>query len=495
MFRFFYIFYLLSKYGLILVLSKYGFKKIEKPKLMRKFFEEASGAFIKFGQLLALRVDIISNEYSIELLGLFDSVKPFPYKEVERTFLNELGATPDRIFKTFSKEPFASASFGQVHGAKLKDGTVVIVKVLRPGIETKAKIDFLVISFLAAIADLFFKIEALPWKEFAAEFKEWTKREFDYRIEAENGERLYRNNLGNKNLVIPRIYHDLTTQRILVEEYIEGLHLSKIFKRLKDGRLDEKKLTEMGVDLKKVARTLIWELLKQFFFRDFYHADPHPGNIIILKNNKIALIDFGIVGGKPMPNKIYFIKMAKATGDFDFKEATFWAGHFAADELKTMIRSAFPPTVAEKAVDELIRLLADFFSEAVKQISLDSSDELRTMKKDFITVIMQITKKGKEYKVELPKEFVVFARTLAVVGLMAKYMDNSLRIVETLNNFFQVYSEEEITKNDQPPILRRINREVALERLGNWISYLNEIDPPVYHLVSNYLSKYNLFDK
>ena len=99
MFRLFYIFYLLSKYGLILMLSKWGFKRVRKPKLMRNFFEEAGGTFIKFGQMLALRVDIVSREYSIELLGLFDNIKPFPYKEVERTFLEELGAAPDKIFK------------------------------------------------------------------------------------------------------------------------------------------------------------------------------------------------------------------------------------------------------------------------------------------------------------------------------------------------------------------------------------------------------------
>lgn len=495
MFRFFYIFYLLSKYGLILVLSKYGFKKIEKPKFIRKFFEEASGTFIKFGQLLALRVDIISKEYSIELLGLFDSVKPFPYKEGERIFLNELGATPDKIFKVFDKEPFASASFGQVYGAKLNDGKPVIVKILRPGIETKAQIDFLIIALLAAIADLFFKIEALSWKEVASEFKEWTKHEFDYRIEAENGERFYKNNLGNQNLVIPKIYHELTTKKILVEEYVDGIQLNQLLTRLKDGRLDDQKIKEMGIDLKKVAKTLIWELQKQFFLHEFYHADPHPGNIILLKNGQIALIDFGIVGGEPLPNKSYFVKWAKATGDMNFKEAAFWAAHFAGDELKTMIRSALPATVGEKAIDKLVRLLADHFSDTAQAIVTESLDDLKTMKRDYMTLLVQITKTAKHYKVKLPKEFVVFYRSLAVFGLVAKHMDPDFLLTVEMKRFFQVYPEEKITENDQPPIIRRINREVALERLGNWISYLYEIDPSLYRLVNGYLSQYNLFDK
>ena len=495
MFRFFYILHLLSKYGFVLILSKYGFKRIEKPKLMRQFFEEASGAFIKFGQLLALRLDVVSREYSIELLGLFDNVKPFPYKEVEKTFLNELGATPDKIFKEFEKGPFASASFGQVHGARLRDDKIVIVKILRPGIEAKAQVDFLIIDLLAAIADLFFKIEALSWKEIASEFREWTKQEFDYRIEAENGERFYKNNLGNQNLVIPKIYHELTTKKILIEEYVEGLHLSRILKGLKEGRLDDKQIKELGVDLKKAARILIWELQKQFFFHEFYHADPHPGNIILLKDGRVALIDFGIVGGEPLPNKSYFVKWAKATGDMNFKEAAFWAAHFAGDELKTMIRSALPATVGEKAIDELVRLLADHFSDTAQRVVTENLDGLKTMKKDYMTVLMQITKIAKHYKVKLPKEFVVFYRSLAVFGLVAKHMDPDFLLTVEMKRFFQVYPEEKITENDQPPIIRRINREVALERLGNWISYLYEIDPSLYRLVNNYLSRYNLFDK
>lgn len=116
MFRLFRIFYLLCKYSLILLLARYGFKKVDKPKLIRRFFEEASGTFVKFGQLLAMRVDVVSREYSVELLGLLDDVRPFPYREVERIFIEELGSQPDKIFKDFQKEPFASASFGQVHG-------------------------------------------------------------------------------------------------------------------------------------------------------------------------------------------------------------------------------------------------------------------------------------------------------------------------------------------------------------------------------------------
>src|SRR3990167_768573 len=193
MFRFFYIVFLLLKYFLIYLLLKLGMYKKPKQKILKHFFEEASGSFIKFGQLLAVRVDVLPKEYALEMIGLFDNVKPFPYEEVERIFIQELGATPQKIFKDFQKVPFASASFGQVHGAKLENDHIVAVKVLRPGIEEKVLADFLLIDIIAFFADLFFKIDALPWREFAQEFKRWTKIELDYQIEAENMQKIYKN--------------------------------------------------------------------------------------------------------------------------------------------------------------------------------------------------------------------------------------------------------------------------------------------------------------
>ena len=198
-----------------------------KQKLLRNFFEEAGGSFVKFGQLLALRVDFIPNEYSLELLDLFDNMKPFSFAHVKEIFLQELGASPEKVFKDFQKQPFASASFGQVHGAKLENDEIVVVKIMRPGIEEDVKIDFLFIGFLAFLADIFFKIEAMPWKEFAKEFKEWTKNELDYYIEAENAEKLYKNLKDNKQIVIPKTYRHLSTKRILVQEYIEGIQIGR----------------------------------------------------------------------------------------------------------------------------------------------------------------------------------------------------------------------------------------------------------------------------
>lgn len=496
MFRLFYLIYIFTKYGSILIMAKYGLKKINKPKFVRQFFEEASGTFVKFGQILALRVDVLSREYSVELLGLLDNVKPFSYKEVERVFLEELGSTPEKIFLEFERKPFASASFGQVHAAKLEDGTIVAVKVQRPGIEAKGKVDFAIIDFLASMADLFFKIEALPWKEFASEFKSWTKHEFDYRIEADHGERFFQNNIENPNVVIPKIYHHLTTKKILVEEYLEGLHLSKVLKRLKDGTLDERKLSEMGVNLKRVAKVLVFELLRQFFLHGFYHADPHPGNIILLKNHRIGLVDFGIAGvSGSMHNMGHLIRWSKATGDIDFEEAAYHAANFAGDDLKTIIRSALPATVRQQEIDDFMRMLTDNFAQTVKEMIMSNQENLISMKKDYTAVFLEVIKAGRKFKIKLPHEFVMFFRGLSVVGLLAKQMDRNFRVVDELRRFFEVYPVDHLLQNEIENPIRRISREAAVERLTNWVAYLYEADPPTYHLAQNYLSKYAIIDK
>ncbi len=161
--------------------------------MAKHFFEEAGGVFIKFGQLLALRVDVLPKEYALTLIDLFDRVQTFSYEEIERTFKHELGVTPEQIFAAFKQESLASASFGQVYPAKLEDGTIVVVKIQRPGINHQVAVDFFIIDILALVGDLFFKIPAMPWKKFAREFKDWTRKELDYRIEAENTQKIYEN--------------------------------------------------------------------------------------------------------------------------------------------------------------------------------------------------------------------------------------------------------------------------------------------------------------
>lgn len=500
MLRFFFTIILLIKYFFIYLLLKFGLYKKPKQKILRSFFEEAGGAFIKFGQLLALRVDVLPKEYALEMIGLFDNVKPFSYDQVEKIFLQELGATPQKIFKDFQKKPFASASFGQVHGAKLENDHIVAVKVLRPGIEEKVFADFLLIDILAFFADLFFKIEALPWHEFAKEFKRWTRQELDYEIEAENMQRMYKNVSVNKNIVIPKVYPQISTKKILVEDYIEGIPLSRVLLGLKDDRLTPEKLAKMGVDIKKVPSIYTQEFLREFFMDDIFHADPHPGNILILKDNKLALLDFGIIGDTIKYNKAAFVKSItcslNAEGFTKLKDSIFHFANFSSEELKSIIGSSLPATTSQKRLEEILNLLSEHFSETVSRLASAGRKELELMKKDYAVYYLEIIKAGQKYKVKLPKQAVLFIRLLSMVGFLSKELNYEYKLAEEMKEFLRIHPEETLLdENDYAPLFKRINREQAIEKLNNWLSYLIEIDPPLYQLVKDKFKEYNSIDK
>lgn len=454
--------------------------------------EDAGGAFIKFGQLLALRVDILPKEYFLELINLYDNVKPFSYPEVEQIINYELGTTPDKIFSYFEKKPFASASFGQVHAAKVKDENV-IVKVQRPKIRNIIGVDFFIIDILSFFADLFFKIEVLPWKEFAKEFKTWTLKELDYQIEAENAQKIYDNTakIHNLNIVIPKTYHRLTTKKVLVQEYIDGIPLSRLLRGLKDDRLTSEQLVNMGINIRKAPITLVTELMREYFFDGFFHADPHPGNILLLEDDKIALIDFGIVG-EAAPKRESFMKFVLAGAENKYDKVGYHFLEFAGDSLKQIIGSVLPVNIEQSYLDNFYQLLASHFADTAKDIEMTMKKDLEVMKIDYTVMFIQMLKYAARYRIKLPKQMIVFIRALSIIGFLGKELDYKFYLTDIILNFFKKYPISSIPKTyvaESP--YKRLNREEALDLLNDWFAYLIEIDPKLYQLVNNYISKYN----
>lgn len=474
---------------------KLGYYKKSKPKILRNFFEDAGGSFIKFGQLLAVRVDVLPKEYALEMIGLFDNVGPFPYDNVQRIFLQELGATPQKIFKDFQKVPFASASFGQVHGAKLQNDHIVAVKILRPGIEEKVSVDFFIVDILAFIADLFFKVDALPWKEFAKEFKKWTQEELDYHMEAESMEIIRKANT-NKNVDMPKVYPHLSTRRILTEDYIEGIPLSRVLLGIKDGRLTAESLLKRGIDLKIITSVIAQEIFRQFFLGNIFHADPHPGNILILHNNRIALIDFGIVGEKLKYNRLSFVKFMKAASIFDYKKSVYHFINFSGGYLKNMIGSALPASVDQKNVDNFMVLIANYFSAEVEKIGEEKRKTLEMMQDDYTTSFMEILKASRKLKIKLPNEMVLFIRTLTMAGFLMKQLNYYFELAPETRRFFAEHPEDTWLKGNEHTIpYKRVSHEKAIEQLNGWLTYLIETDPNLYHVVKQFIGKHNLIDK
>lgn len=501
MLRIIYLLFLLTKYYFYYLLSRIGFIQNSKKKLVKKFFEEAGGAFVKFGQILAMRVDVIPKDFSLELFDLFDNYKPFPYDEVKIIFKNELGVFPERIFKYFEKEPFASASFAQVHGAKLQNGQTVVVKVQRPGVMEKIKVDFFIIDILSIIADLFFKIEALPWREFAKEFRVWTKKELDYQIEAENMDKIY-NNLAHNNVTdvtVPKTYHRISTKKILVQDYVDGIPLSRALREIRQGNLNAEKLKKMGIDIKKTPTTMIMELMREYFVDGFFHADPHPGNIMLLKDGKIGLIDFGIVGvsaPKKQPFRKFILAAAKTKYEIskkNYEDFAYYAFQFSGDKIEQIISSVLPASLNQDKLNGFMKMFVKHFLERFEKVESQIRKDLGVMKIDHTAMMLQMLKFTARYQVKLPKQMVVFVRALSIISFLAKEMDDDFDASGIIIKFFQKYPESQLEKidSDSSPY-RRMNREEAIDALNNWLTYLFETDSSLYQLVNNYVSKYNI---
>ena len=274
-----------------------GRRGLAGPKRLRLLLEELGGSFLKFGQILSLQIDTLPREYCDALLNLLDRVPPFSREQVRQVFEEERGTAPERLFREFNYTPLASASIGQVHRAALPDATVVAIKVQRPGVRETFHRDavlmnlFIRIIFLLKIRGLYFMRDPVR------EFNEWIQDELDYRREAAYAEVLRRNAQLTPTEVVPRIHWDLTTGRVLTMDFLEGFSVLEYLRIRDEG--DEGRLAEMeqlGFQPEKFLSNVINNFLSDAFRFGVFHADLHPANLLILKDNVVGYVDFGIVG-------------------------------------------------------------------------------------------------------------------------------------------------------------------------------------------------------
>lgn len=253
---------------------------------LRLALEQLGPAFVKLGQVLSTRSDLLPPAYLTELAHLQDSITPVPAEVIAQLVELELGGPPDTIFASFDLIPLASASIGQAHAATLLDGTEVVVKVRRPGAVEQIEVDLEILQNLAAQA-------SRRWEEaadydltgLAEEFARTLRAELDYLAEGRNAERFATNFEGNDGIHIPRVFWETTTSRILTLERLRGVKVS-----------DLAALDAGGIDRPALAARAA-EVAAQMIFDDgFFHADPHPGNLFIEPDGRIGLIDFGMVG-------------------------------------------------------------------------------------------------------------------------------------------------------------------------------------------------------
>ena len=377
--------------------------KMSSPVIVKETIEMLGPTFVKFGQFLSVRPDLVPPEFCDELRKLQDRVPPFSFAFAKVEVEKELGRRHGEIFSEFDKSPLAAASVSQVHRARLKTGEEVAVKVQRPGIREEMETDILVMLFLSSMLERFApSIRKNRPKMLVKEFSRWTDRELDFSKEGKNALEFSYYFKGYPRIKFPEIYLEYTTEKILVMEFIRG-----------DNILDTP-----PADKKEVARLIAESMLKQIFVDGFFHGDPHPGNLFLLEKNTIAYLDFGIVG--------YLTR--------ELREWSF-------DMLYGM---------AEGNVSRVIDSFLELCNVSVEEVDIaayrrDINEVLAELHVceiagiPFTCMLERFLNTSLSFGVDIPRDFVIMSKAIATLEGTCMSLAPELRITEYLKPFVEKY--------------------------------------------------------
>lgn len=372
---------------------------IESPVRVRRALEDMGPTFVKLGQILATRSDLFRPEWLVEFKKLHDQVQTVPYEQLLSQVEEDLGASPEEIFMEFSTQPLAAASMSQVYKARLKDGSSVIVKIRRPGIRSIVEADLRLLAQLAEVAEQEIKaLQRYRPKEIVHQFTLSMRRELDLAAECRNAERMIVNFKNDANIVIPKVYWQWTCERMNVQEFIDGIPGYDI-KAIEDSELDRKLLATRGVEA----------ILKMILQDGFFHADPHPGNCFYLSNNRIAFIDFGMIGRLSEDRRDQVLNLMRGLIDEDSQRVVKVLLQWSSAHTSTYDR------------DNLTLDIDDFIDQyhdvPLKQLNItDFLNNLTTLLRD--------------HQLNLPPDLTLLLKTFITLEGLGRQLDPEFNLVE-----------------------------------------------------------------
>jgi len=374
------------------------------PERVARMMEELGPTFVKLGQLLSTRVDLFPSDWIAAFEKLQDQVPPVPFEQLRAQLTADLGAPPEEVFPRLETEAFAAASMAQVHRAWLADGTAVVLKILRPGIVETIDADLRLLARLADIAESSIA-EIKPYRpvEVVRQFSLSLRRELDLEGECRHAERIASNLLEYPFIVIPRVYWRWTTQRINVQEFMDGIR----------GR-DLAAIDAAGLDRKVLAQRGTRAVLKMVLIDGFFHADPHLGNVICLPDSRLAFIDFGMVGRlstvrrEQMVDLVYALIMKDATGVVD--TVIEWVGDRPVNE-------------------EALLIEVDAF--------LDHYHGLTLKELDFAGLLSDLAAIIREHQLVLPSDLALLFKALISLDGVGRRLDPHFNIVDEATPFLR----------------------------------------------------------
>ncbi|OGA45959.1 MAG: ubiquinone biosynthesis regulatory protein kinase UbiB [Betaproteobacteria bacterium RIFCSPLOWO2_12_FULL_62_58] len=389
-------------------------RRLERPRAerLRLALEALGPIFVKFGQVLSTRRDLLPTDIADELAKLQDQVPPFPAAQVEATLSRVYGRTVGRVFGAFEREPVASASVAQVHLASLPDGTEVAVKVLRPGIAKVIANDLALLDVGATLIELLWADgRRLKPHEVVAEFARHLEVELDLMREASNASQLRRNFEGSSLLLVPEVYWDYCSSEVMVMQRMHGTPVSQVAA-----------LRAQGVDIPKLARAGVEIFFTQVFRDGFFHADMHPGNIFVTPQGQYIALDFGIMGALTEVDKNYLAQNFLAFFRRDYRRVA-----------EAHIESGWAPK--DTRVDEFeaaIRTVCEpIFDKPLKEIS-------------FGRLLLRLFQTSRRFNIEIQPQLVMLQKTLLNIEGLGRDLDPELDLWVTAKPFLERWMSERV---------------------------------------------------
>src|SRR6266536_2199562 len=357
----------------------------QRGRHLRELLDELGPTFVKFGQLLSTRPDVVPPDIIAELRGLQDDVRPFPFEQAERVIEEELGNSIERLFLDFQREPVAAASIGQVHRATLPNGKPVAIKVQRPGAPRQIEADLgLLYQAARLVKERIHALDFIDAQGLVDEFARQIRQELDYRLEGRNAQTVHRNFAGHPHVRVPRVYWLYTRSRVLTLEWLEGTQLADV------------DVLPLTIEERRNLAYLVAETWMTMIFRHgFFHGDPHPANIFVLDDGEvIGLVDFGQVG------KLSDDDMSKLTRLF------IDAAGERIDQLPRRLAELgvrYPREREEEFIAEMREMYPRYYGASLSEI-----DPLQVIREAFQLIY--------RLNLRLPTRFVLLDKAIATLG-------------------------------------------------------------------------------
>lgn len=408
--------------------QRYYDLRIEKLHLrnaerVKRAILKLNGLFIKIGQMLSILNNFLPETFQKPLEELQDKIPARPYAEVRERIIQELGKAPEELFTRFDQEPLASASIGQAHRAQLKDGTEVVVKVQHMGIESTARIDLEIIRRLIQVSAWFYSVKGMDYVY--TQVKLMIEEELDFVKEAAAMVKIRVNLQAESGLSIPEIHPQYSATRVMTTTWYDGVKISNL-----------EQIDAWGLDRRALASTLLRAYSKMVLKDGFYHADPHPGNILVQSNGTVVLLDFGATGQLSPALREGIPKMIESAVKNDTQgiiEAVRLMGFLAEGR------------EAEQIAEKMIGAMRNFLQNEVKLDGLNFKDiQVNPFNNSMVSLIQEIGISGIAGTVLVPKDWVLLNRALTLLLGLCNSLDPTLNPLEVVRPYAQ-----ELVQNQQ----------------------------------------------